>query len=100
MSNDSTRAFLIIGVVLCTIIGMFWLYGHKQAKRDTENQIIGMVKHFCSSHGGIGEDLTGEIESSYRHFTVSCVDGSSASGSYKDPVLVTFYDKDLNEIEH
>lgn len=95
MSKDAKNMILVIG----GIIAIYWMYSHWRDESDAKSQVVGMLRQFCNSHGGFKRDLADDYEAAHGQFFVTCVDGSSATGFYKYPDHITFYNKNFEEIK-
>lgn len=95
MDND-TKKFLIVALIIAFIC---YAYIDSRQRRDTKQQVIGAVRQFCSTRGGIAQELTEDIEHDYGHFTFICKDESTAMGFYKYPDQISFLDANGDHIE-
>lgn len=95
MDHD-TKKFLIVALIIGFIC---YAYIDSRQRRDAKQQVIGAVRQFCSTRGGIAQELTDDIEHDRGLFTFICKDESTAMGSYKYPDQISFLDVNGNHIK-
>lgn len=102
MSGKSSDPVTII-IVGVLVVGLLWSLHSLLLDRDAQNQAVGAIDLFCSSRGGVGEDLTPisdeEAQVPKGLFMIECKDGSWVSGRYGEAEMFRYRDADGEEVD-